>query len=183
MYILNTSKSSYGTAWKYKVRLLELAQLQLQDLLRRSTWRISWNLLTRTSYEHHKKTFIQAPLKSIFTIWRAISTRSPQNRLTGPVPDHGLEDFTRTSSRVSVFPWKEAPQDDIEWIPVTDMYMDANPTCRQLDVHDRKGLAPRLAKIVTRRFGTLLKHLMQSLEMASSWVWRRGDFVSCRCSH
>ena len=26
------------------------------------------------------------------------------------------------------------------------MYMDANPTCRQLDVHGRKGLAPRLAK-------------------------------------
>ena len=47
---------------------------------------------------------------------------------------------------LSVFTWKEAPHDNTKWITATDMYMDANPTCRQLDVHGRKGLAPRLAK-------------------------------------
>ena len=86
---------------------LEWLQLQQENRLYRSISRSSQNLHTRTSYEHPRRTFIQAPTQRIFKISMQgpleedvdrISTRSSHKDLCKIM--HGdLVNFTRTCSR------------------------------------------------------------------------------------
>ena len=88
-----------------QVRLDIIATAQQQEgLLCRSIQRSSQDLHARTSYEHARRNFIQAPKRRVFKILhtckdllRRISTGSPQDLLTRTCS----RSCTRTSSRAS----------------------------------------------------------------------------------
>ena len=101
----------------------------------RSISRSSQDLHTRTSYEHPRRTFIQAPIQSIFKILMRGSVEEDFNRISTRSSDKDLhrimqgplrEEFIRISTR---FSYKDLYK--IMQGPVTRFHEDLHNICSQ----------------------------------------------------